>query len=34
MHLTIQDQPMTPLQWLREGGPLATVIALFRGRTW
>lgn len=33
-HLVVDDQPSTPLQWLREGRPLATVIGLFRGRTW
>lgn len=33
-HLVVEDQPMTPSQWLLEGRPLATVIALFRGRTW
>ena len=33
-HLVVDDQPFTPLQWLREGRPLATVIALFRRRTW
>ncbi|PZF09947.1 hypothetical protein DEJ25_13250 [Curtobacterium sp. MCPF17_011] len=33
-HLNIDDRALTPLQWIREGRPLETVIALFRGREW
>jgi hypothetical protein len=32
--LTVDDEPLTPLDWIREGRPLATIIALFRGRRW
>ncbi|MEK6312698.1 MAG: hypothetical protein V4755_18535 [Curtobacterium sp.] len=30
--LTINEEPMTRLTWLEHGRPLATIIALFRGR--
>jgi len=33
-HLTVDAHALTPLQWIREGRPLETVIALFRGREW
>ncbi|PYY34450.1 hypothetical protein DEJ32_14670 [Curtobacterium sp. MCPF17_046] len=33
-HLTVENRALTPLQWIREGRPLETVIALFRGREW
>ncbi|PYY31524.1 antitoxin VbhA family protein, partial [Curtobacterium sp. MCBD17_030] len=33
-HLIVENHALTPLQWLREGRPLETVIALFRGREW
>jgi len=33
-HLTVENCALTPLQWVREGRPLETVIALFRGREW
>ncbi|PYY32473.1 antitoxin VbhA family protein, partial [Curtobacterium sp. MCBD17_030] len=33
-HLTVDADALTPLQWIREGRPLETVIALFRGREW
>ena len=32
--LTVDDRVLTPLDWIREGRPLATIIALFRGRQW
>jgi|GEM_PF-2221166 len=32
--LTVDDEPLTPLDWMRQGRPLATIIALFRGRQW
>ncbi|WP_413602740.1 hypothetical protein [Curtobacterium sp. Curtsp57] len=32
--LTLDRQPSTPLVWIQQGRPLATVIALFRGRKW
>jgi hypothetical protein len=32
--LTVDDVPLTPLAWLQQGQPLATIIALFRGRWW
>ncbi|WIB77960.1 hypothetical protein DEJ28_02360 [Curtobacterium sp. MCPF17_002] len=32
--LSVDDVPLTPLAWLQQGRPLATVIALFRGRRW
>ncbi|WFR67971.1 hypothetical protein P9139_06310 [Curtobacterium flaccumfaciens] len=32
--LTIDNQPLTPLAWIQQGRPLATIIALFRGRRW
>ncbi|ROQ04938.1 MULTISPECIES: hypothetical protein [unclassified Curtobacterium] len=32
--LSVDDVPLTPLDWMRQGRPLATVIALFRGRRW
>ncbi|WFR67716.1 antitoxin VbhA family protein [Curtobacterium flaccumfaciens] len=32
--LTIYNQPLTPLAWIQQGRPLATIIALFRGRQW
>ena len=32
--LTVENEPHTPLDWLRQGRPLATVVALFRGRRW
>jgi hypothetical protein len=32
--LTVDDRIMTPLDWMREGRPLTTIIALFRGRRW
>jgi len=32
--LTVDDVPLTPLTWLLQGRPLATIIALFRGRRW
>jgi hypothetical protein len=32
--LTIDNEPLTPLDWVRQGRPLATVVALFRGRRW
>ncbi|WIB67425.1 hypothetical protein DEI93_15960 [Curtobacterium sp. MCBD17_035] len=32
--LTIEDEPLTPLTWLLQGRPLATIIALFRRRRW
>ncbi|WP_146243415.1 antitoxin VbhA family protein [Curtobacterium sp. MCLR17_034] len=32
--LTVDDVPLTPLTWLQQGRPLATIIALFRGRRW
>lgn len=31
---TVDDLPLTPLTWMQQGRPLATVIALFRGRRW
>ncbi|WP_139199385.1 antitoxin VbhA family protein [Curtobacterium sp. MCBA15_013] len=32
--LTVDDEPLTPLTWIQQGRPLATIIALFRGRQW
>jgi len=32
--LSVDDVPLTPLAWMQQGRPLATVIALFRGRRW
>ncbi len=32
--LTVDDRVLTPLDWMREGRPLTTIIALFRGRRW
>ena len=32
--LTVDDEPLTPLTWMQQGRPLATIIALFRGRQW
>jgi len=32
--LSVDDVPLTPLTWMQQGRPLATVIALFRGRRW
>jgi len=32
--LTVDDEALTPLTWIQQGRPLATVIALFRGRQW
>ena len=32
--LAVDDVPLTPLAWMQQGRPLATVIALFRGRWW
>ncbi|WP_148061712.1 antitoxin VbhA family protein [Curtobacterium sp. JUb34] len=32
--LTVDDRVLTPLDWIREGRPLATIVALFRGRQW
>ncbi|MBT2501661.1 hypothetical protein [Curtobacterium sp. ISL-83] len=32
--LTVGDVPLTPLDWMRQGRPLATIVALFRGRRW
>lgn len=32
--LTVEDKPLTPLDWLRQGRSLSTVVALFRGRQW
>lgn len=32
--LSVDDVPLTPLVWMQQGRPLATVIALFRGRRW
>lgn len=32
--LTVDDRVLTPLDWIREGRPLTTIIALFRGRQW
>lgn len=32
--LDVDDRVLTPLDWMREGRPLATIIALFRGRRW
>ena len=32
--LTVDGEPLTPLDWMRQGRPLATIIALFRGRQW
>ncbi|WP_144709753.1 antitoxin VbhA family protein [Curtobacterium pusillum] len=32
--LTVDDEPLTPLTWMQQGRPLATIIALFRGRRW
>ncbi|UXZ57973.1 antitoxin VbhA family protein [Curtobacterium sp. Arg-1] len=32
--LTVDDRILTPLDWMREGRPLTTIIALFRGRRW
>ncbi|MBF4615458.1 hypothetical protein [Curtobacterium sp. VKM Ac-1376] len=32
--LSVDEAPLTPLAWMQQGRPLATVIALFRGRRW
>ncbi|QWS33060.1 antitoxin VbhA family protein [Curtobacterium aetherium] len=32
--LTIDERVLTPLDWMREGRPLTTIVALFRGRQW
>ncbi|PZF02815.1 hypothetical protein DEJ01_09825 [Curtobacterium sp. MCLR17_040] len=32
--LSVDDVPLTPLAWMQQGRPRATVIALFRGRRW
>jgi len=32
--LTVDDRVLTPLDWMREGRPLTTIVALFRGRQW
>ena len=32
--LTVDDEALTPLTWIQQGRPLATIIALFRGRQW
>ncbi|WIB00607.1 hypothetical protein [Curtobacterium sp. MCBA15_012] len=32
--LTINNEPLTPLDWIRQGRPIATIVALFRGRRW
>lgn len=32
--LTVDQRVLTPLDWMREGRPLSTIIALFRGRRW
>ncbi len=32
--LTVDDEALTPSTWLLQGRPLATIIALFRGRQW
>ena len=32
--LTIDERVLTPLDWMREGRPLSTIIALFRERRW
>jgi hypothetical protein len=32
--LSVDEVPLTPLAWMQQGRPLATVIALFRGRRW
>ncbi|TCK65793.1 antitoxin VbhA family protein [Curtobacterium sp. PhB136] len=32
--LAIDEVPLTPLVWMQQGRPIATVIALFRGRRW
>jgi hypothetical protein len=32
--LTIDGEPLTPLTWMRQGRPLTTIVALFRGRQW
>ncbi|WP_267419520.1 MULTISPECIES: hypothetical protein [unclassified Curtobacterium] len=32
--LTVDERVLTPLDWMREGRPLTTIIALFRGRRW
>ncbi len=32
--LSVDEVPLTPLTWMQQGRPLATVIALFRGRRW
>jgi hypothetical protein len=32
--LIIDDVPLTPLDWMRQGRPLATIVGLFRGRRW
>ncbi|MFJ7288627.1 hypothetical protein ACIQUC_09950 [Curtobacterium sp. NPDC098951] len=32
--LTVDDEALTPLTWIRQGRPLATIVALFRGRQW
>ncbi|MFJ4220014.1 antitoxin VbhA family protein [Curtobacterium luteum] len=32
--LAVGDQVLSPLDWMGEGRPLATIIALFRGRRW
>ncbi|MFJ7288327.1 antitoxin VbhA family protein [Curtobacterium sp. NPDC098951] len=32
--LTVDDRVLTPLDWMQQGRPLSTIIALFRGRKW
>ncbi|WP_248704871.1 antitoxin VbhA family protein [Curtobacterium sp. MWU13-2055] len=32
--LTVDDEPLTPSDWVRQDRPLATIVALFRGRQW
>jgi hypothetical protein len=32
--LAVDDRVLTPLDWMREGRPFTTIIALFRGRRW
>jgi hypothetical protein len=32
--LTVDDEALTPLTWIQQGRPIATIIALLRGRQW